>query len=108
MYNIIPWLEITSQFSERQQNKQRLNEVLIYPSYLQIANHPDKTEKDKLIQQLESWDHVYGVKSIQQALAQPQPEDRWIQFCKFTNFLDKRRKTSIIKYVPQFEKYWIN
>lgn len=107
MYNIIPWLEITSQFSERQQNKQRLNEVLIEPSYLQIANHPDKTEKDKLIQQLESWDHVYGVKSIQQALAQPQPEDRWIQFCKFTNFLDKQRKTSIIKYVPQFEKYWI-
>lgn len=108
MYNIIPWLEITSQlFNERQRNKQLLNDVLISPNYLRIANHPDQTEKDKLIQQLETWNHVYGVKSIQQALAQPQPEDRWIQFCKFTNFLDKQRKTSIIKYVPQFEKYWI-
>ena len=107
MYNIIPWLEITSEFRQRQRKKQLLNEVLISPNYLRIANHPDKAEKDRLIQSLGFWDHVRGVKSIQQALAQPQPEDRWIQFCKFTNFLDKQRKTSIIKYVPQFEKYWI-
>ena len=32
----------------------------------------------------------------------------WKFFCKTTDLLDKHRKTSIIKYIPELEKYWIN
>jgi len=36
-----------------------------------------------------------------------QDEDDWKLFCKTIDILDKHRKTSIIKYIPELEKYWI-
>ena len=33
--------------------------------------------------------------------------DNWKFICKITEMLDKHRKTSILNYIPQLEKYWV-
>lgn len=107
-YNIIPWLEFTKANPELYSNRlQILNEPLIWPLHLCLAVHPDKDEKQRLIDDLQPYEDIYGVTSIQKHLTAEVPDTTWANFCHFINFLDKQRKTSIMKYIPQFEKYWI-
>ena len=86
------------------------NEAVTSPKYLRIAVHPDEDYKHKLADLLEKRD-AKGFSDIIMQCRKTRTETEisdWKFFCKTTDLLDKHRKTSIIKYIPELEKYWIN
>lgn len=111
VYNIsdyITWLET---FVPKQDIGFNFNSPLTGPKYLSISVHPDIEYKNKLADEIEQ---KFGKESrlnmIVDHLRTPrtkQDEDDWKLFCKTIDILDKHRKTSIIKYIPELEKYWI-
>lgn len=112
-YNIIDWLEFAVGHDKKRWNpffsEVLGSSVLFYPFVLRSCHHPDPQEKIKLKNTLLlHYDWVSGVDSVIKSLEEPTTEADWKAFCKYNNFLDKQRNTSILKYIPQFEKYWIN
>lgn len=110
-YNITDWLDFSvNALGVLDENRVDVlsGTVLYAPHFLKICHHPDLQEKKALKNILDKcYSHIRGVDSIIKGLdAETKPED-WKAFCKYMNFLDKQRETSIIKYIPQFEKYWI-
>jgi hypothetical protein len=85
------------------------NQAITSPEYLRIAVHPDEDYKHELADMLEKKD-AKGFKDIITQCRNPRTDKEisdWKFFCKTTDLLDKHRKTSIIKYIPELEKYWI-
>jgi len=86
------------------------NECVTSPDYLRIAVHPDEDYKHKLADMLEARSDGDDFSDIIMQCRKTRTDkeiDDWKFFCKTTDLLDKHRKTSIIKYVPELEKYWI-
>jgi MoaA/NifB/PqqE/SkfB family radical SAM enzyme len=86
------------------------NEAVTSPEYLRIAVHPDEDYKHRLADMLEARSDGNYFSDIIMQCRKPRTDkeiDDWKFFCKTTDLLDKHRKTSIIKYVPELEKYWI-
>jgi MoaA/NifB/PqqE/SkfB family radical SAM enzyme len=86
-----------------------LNKSVTSPRYLRISVHPDTEYKNELADWLEARD-AKSFQSLIYQLRMPQSMDDindWKFFCKTIDILDKHRKTSILKYIPELEKYWI-
>lgn len=114
IYNIptyIKWVEESIVPLDISFSKDRFfNEAVTSPNYLRIAVHPDEDYKHKLADMLEKRD-AKGFNDIIMQCRKPRTDKEisdWKFFCKTTDLLDKHRKTSIIKYIPELEKYWIN
>ena len=116
IYNIPDYLEwLKQKLIPRKVNnvytKDRFfNECVTSPNYLRIAVHPDEDYKHRLADMLEArsdGDHFSDIIMQCRKTRTDKEIDDWKFFCKTTDLLDKHRKTSIIKYVPELEKYWI-
>ena len=105
-YNLIEWTEFYTKVRERTRVPNMFNNnSLVNPQHLMICNHPDQQEKEKLAALLKKDDRVFP-QVIESILATPDPK-AWEAFCRWTDYTDKLRNTSIFKYIPEFEKYWI-
>lgn len=85
------------------------NQAITTPEYLRIAVHPDEDYKHELADMLEK-KAAKGFSDIITQCRNPRTDKEisdWKFFCKTTDLLDKHRKTSIIKYIPELKKYWI-
>jgi MoaA/NifB/PqqE/SkfB family radical SAM enzyme len=111
VYNIqeyIDWL----QFAKiRPRHEFMFNGPVVHPRYLTIAVHPDMDYKLRLADMLErdfgKGGRLNGVINLCRKPRDNEELDNWKFFCKITSMLDKHRKTSIINYIPQLEKYWV-
>ena len=111
VYNIqeyIDWL----QFAKiRPRHEFMFNGPVVHPRYLTIAVHPDMDYKLRLADMLErdfgKGGRLNGVINLCRKPRDNEEFDNWKFFCKITSMLDKHRKTSIINYIPQLEKYWV-
>ena len=119
VYNLkeyIEWLEENIMNSERFSSEDHnfsfsnfFNNSVTEPRYLRISVHPDIEYKNKLADWFEAKD-ARSFQSLIYQLRMPrsiQDVKDWRFFCKTIDILDKHRKTSIIKYIPELEKYWI-
>lgn len=122
MYNIKPYIEWL--WEHEHYGKSKLNDLtgfnaaLVAPIYLCLQVHPDIEYRLWLASWIEEkcfsrWnnpkDHVLrGVVHLLKKPYTAEDKDNWKFFCKTTELLDKHRKTSILKYIPQLEKYWIS
>lgn len=117
VYNLkeyIEWLEENIANSERFTRRNFdynnfFNKSVTSPRYLRISVHPDIEYKNELADWLESKD-ARSFQSLIYQLRMPRSENDifdWKFFCKTIDILDKHRKTSILKYIPELEKYWI-
>ena len=108
VYNIqdyINWL----QFAKIDQDTSLENGFVT--RYLTIAVHPDMDYKMRLADMLErdfgKTGRLDGVINLCRKPRDEEELDNWKFFCKITEMLDKHRKTSILNYIPQLEKYWV-
>ena len=78
---------------------------------MRISVHPDVKYKNELADWLGGIeDENNHLQLLIYQLRMPRSErdiDDWKFFCKTIDILDNYRKTSILKYIPELEKYWI-
>lgn len=104
-YNIIPWIEYWKEKDKL--NTMKLS-VVRDPKILGLHNHPDQKQKQNLIDELLfTYKEVQGLPHVISALNLPYEDNAFEATCRYINYLDKHRNTSITKYVPEFKKYWI-
>ena len=102
-YNIVPWLR----WCADRGYTRTLSNPIMNPSFLKICHLPDPQAKLELQNQLQDYIHINGVDSIVKGINAPTSPEDWLAFCQYINFLDKQRKTDILKYIPELERYWI-
>ena len=112
VYNIkeyIGWVEENMHRKGRWSD--HFNQSVNDPRYLRISVHPDLAYKNKLANWIETTQQSNEVFDalVFQLRIEPSEKDinDWKFFCKTIDILDKHRKTSILKYIPELEKYWI-
>ena len=106
VYNIKEYVEWGSEHVLTH-NAGLFNSPLAFPRYLRMSVHPDVEYKLELADWLEA--NSKYTDALIYSLRKPRTEediDDWNFFCKTTEILDKHRKTSILNYIPQLEKYW--
>jgi len=107
-YNTEEWFAFLERIGIRKGNGFN---VLSKPQWLRTNVFPDQDEKKKLA--LKLTDRYTGtpyedaVKIFSNQFNQPHNPDDWRAFCIYMNFLDRQRKTSIMDYIPEFERHWI-
>ena len=116
LYNIKEYIYWVSKFRSNTHLNQWFNGALVGPNYLSLSVHPDIEYKNKLAHWLEQYleDNNLGEHTILNPIITllkktrtKEDIDNWKFFCKTIDILDKHRKTSILNYVPELEKYWI-
>lgn len=111
VYNIQDYLDWLKIANLRMKSEFMFNGPVVHPRYLTIAVHPDINYKMRLADILEKnfgkSGRLDGVINLCRKPRDEEEFDNWKFFCKITEMLDKHRKTSILNYIPQLEKYWV-
>tara|TARA_E500000331_G_C17195494_1_gene686869 strand:+ start:93 stop:1346 length:1254 start_codon:yes stop_codon:yes gene_type:complete len=111
VYNIQDYLNWLQFAKLRLKSEFMFNGPVVHPRYLTIAVHPDMDYKMRLAETLEKDfgknNRLDGIISLCRKPRDKEEIDNWKFFCKITEMLDKHRKTSILNYIPQLEKYWV-
>ena len=105
-YNTIDWFDFLLEHGFKSHGFNMLSK----PQWLRINNYPDAEAKQELIAELTQPKYKQYEKSIKlltNAFNNPVDPADWKAFCRYMNFLDKQRETSIINYIPEFERHWI-
>ena len=111
VYNIQDYVDWLHYAKLRPRHEFMFNGPVVHPRYLTIAVHPDMDYKRRLADMLErdfgKTGRLDGVINLCRKPRDEEELDNWKFFCKITEMLDKHRKTSILNYIPQLEKYWV-
>jgi len=102
-----------------------MSNVVVHPGYLNIGNMPEELkalayDKIKHIPNLERWptnsansdegEYQTGIESIRNGLMlsnedEQESDKQWNWFLKYTDDLDRLRKTDTLQYIPEIESY---
>ena len=111
VYNIRDYLDWLQFAKLGLKSEFMFNGPVVHPRYLTIAVHPDMDYKMRLAETLEKDfgknNRLDGIINLCRKPRNEEEIDNWKFFCKITEMLDKHRKTSILNYIPQLEKYWV-
>lgn len=114
LYNILPfisWAEENKLLRNKFNLGMLFNGPLSKPEHLSINTHPDMDYKlylaDILDKHPKRSEQISGLIHRLKAPRTDEDEDNWKFFCKATDLLDKHRKTSILNYIPELEKWWV-
>tara|TARA_B100000989_G_scaffold90050_1_gene65146 strand:- start:782 stop:2065 length:1284 start_codon:yes stop_codon:yes gene_type:complete len=123
VYNIQEYVHWLQEAKIKPRHEFMFNGPVTSPRYLTIAVHPDTDYKLRLADMLErDFGNTSRLNGVINLCRKPRdsevinygPSDNhteienWKFFCKITEMLDKQRKTSILNYIPQLEKYWVS